>query len=653
MKLNPERLVGKQIDQFKLSQYVARGSMGLVFKAFDTVLGRTVALKLISKLDEEGLSKEELSAKEEVRKRLIQEAKAAGRLAHPNIVTIHSYGETDEFEYICMEYVGGKTLSQVIKERKVISIEEAIPIVEQILLALVAANQEHIVHRDIKPSNVMMTTDNRVKVMDFGIAKLPSLSMTLTGIVLGTPFYMSPEQISGQKVDIRSDLFSVGAVFYEMVTGERPFQAENTTTLAYKIVQVEPLPPRVLNLHVPDTVGNIILQALVKDPGRRYQTPVEMLSDLQALRHTLMSEEIAAAEATVIARSLDFEQTTQMKKAAVEEEEEEREAYSAKLPPVLEPEATDQPKTFASAPIQIPNPPGKAEAGEHHVPAAAPSPPRAPKTEQSDREPPSGGEPPKVQLKAEKAVEEKPAARLSAHPSPKAKKEEAAAATAVKRTAPYRTLLIVSVLVLAAISGIFLLFRGMSRPPQDASPTSSAKQNAATSTTQPEPATQPPPMTDPGQIAMKVNSLITEAQNLWQINPGGAQRALEEAASLDSNNFEAAYQLARFLTQKKDFPAAIQQYQKALHLNNQVPEVYFNLGYIYLTQGDYQSAIASYQSCRGFNPHYQDEVLTNMGIIELKRNNTTEARLLFQQALDFNPKNGLARNYLNKLSKPP
>ena len=587
MMLNPESLVGKQIDQFTVSQYVARGAMGLVFKAFDTVLVRTVALKLIPKLVGDCLSEEKLLAREEARKRLIQEAKAAGRLAHPNIVTIHSYGETDEFEYICMEYVCGKTLFQVIKESKIISIEEAISIVEQILLALVAANQENIVHRDIKPSNVMITTDNRVKVMDFGIAKLPSLSMTLTGVVLGTPFYMSPEQISGQKVDIRSDIFSVGAVFYEMVTGNRPFEAENTTALAYKIVQVEPVPPWILNLHVPNKVGNIILQALIKDPGRRYQTPAEMLSGLKALRHTRISEKIDAAETTVIARSLDFKQTIQLEKTAAEEEDE-------------------------------------------------------------DQEYPSGDEPPMVQIEGENAAKKKTTARLSAHPSP-GKKEESAA-TALKWATPSRTLLIVSVLVLVAISAVFLLFRGMSHHPKEASPTSSAKQNIAASSTQPQPATQPQLMPDPGQIAIKVNSLITEAQNLWQINPEEAQRVLEDATSLDPNYFEAAYQLARLLTQKKDFPAAIQQYQKALQINNQVPEIYFNLGYIYTIQGAYNLAKTNYESCLNLSPPYRDEILTNMGMVELKRNNTTDARLLFQQALDFNPKNGLARNYLNKMS---
>jgi serine/threonine protein kinase len=586
MMLNPESLVGKQIDQFTLDQYVAKGAMGLVFKAFDTVLTRTVALKLIPKLVGDGMSDEKLSAREEARKRLIQEAKAAGRLAHPNIVTIHSYGETDEFEYICMEYVCGKTLFQVIKESKIISIEEAISIVEQILLALVAANQEHIVHRDIKPSNVMITNDNRVKVMDFGIAKLPSLSMTLTGVVLGTPFYMSPEQISGQKVDIRSDIFSVGAVFYEMVTGNRPFEAENTTALAYKIVQVEPVPPWILNLHVPNKVGNIILQALIKDPGRRYQTPAEMLSGLKALRHTRISEKIDAAETMVIARSLDFKQTIQLEKTAAEEEDE-------------------------------------------------------------DQEYPSGDEPPMVQIEGENAAKKKPLARLNSHSSPE-KKEESA--TALKWANPSRALLIVSFLVLVVISAVFLLYRGMSRHHKDASPTSSAKQNVAASSTQPQPAAQPQHMSDPGQIAMKVNSLITEAQNLWQINPEEAQRVLEDATSLDPNCFEAAYQLARLLTQKKNFSAAIQQYHNALQINNQVPEIYFNLGYIYTIQGAYNLAKTNYESCLNLSPPYRDEILTNMGMVELKRNNTTDARLLFQQALDFNPKNGLARNYLNKMS---
>lgn len=244
----------------------------------------------------------------------------------------------------------------------------------------------------------------------------------------------------------------------------------------------------------------------------------------------------------------------------------------------------------------------------------------------------------------------------------------------LKRAVSSRALLIVLALVLATISTIFLMFIGMGHNHQDTNPTSIAKQNAAASSiqhihaelvptnhgsvkqnagtlsTQPPSAIRPPLTPDPGQMAMKVNSLITEAKSLWQINPEEAQRVLEAATSLDPNCFEAAYQLARLLTQRKDFPAAIQQYQKVLQINNQVPEIYFNLGYIYTIQNAYNLARTNYESCLNLSPPYRDEVLTNMGMVELKRNNTTDAKLLFQQALDFNPKNGLARNNLNKMS---
>src|SRR5208337_3646383 len=223
-----DKIIGKRIDHFTVKSFIAEGSMGMVFKAYDSMLARVVALKLIPKNSKSAADTEALH-REEARKRLIHEAQTAGNLVHPNIVTIHSYGDTDEFQYICMEYIQGKTLSQILKERGAIPVEELIPILEQILLAVETAYKAGIVHRDIKPSNIMITEDNRVKVMDFGIAKLPSLSLTVTGMVLGTPFYMSPEQISGKKVDIRSDIFSLGAVFYELVTGEKPFPALSET----------------------------------------------------------------------------------------------------------------------------------------------------------------------------------------------------------------------------------------------------------------------------------------------------------------------------------------------------------------------------------------------------------------------------------------
>ena len=285
--ISPGNLIGKNIDQFRLDEFIGQGAMGVVYKAFDNILHRTVALKLIAKD-----SQPATPAMMEARRRLIQEAQAAGRLTHPNIVTIHSYGETDEFQYICMEFIVGKTLGEILAEQRILPVEEATVIIEQILLALDVANQGQIVHRDIKPTNIMILNDKQTKVMDFGIAKLPSLSITTTGTVLGTPYYMSPEQISGQKVDIRSDIFSVGALFYQIITGERPFDGETTITLAYKIVQVEPVPPKILNIHIPQAIENICKKALAKDPTFRYQTPMEMLEDIRAFkRRTTVSKQ--------------------------------------------------------------------------------------------------------------------------------------------------------------------------------------------------------------------------------------------------------------------------------------------------------------------------------------------------------------------------
>lgn len=289
-----DTLIGRKVDQFRLDEYLAQGAMGLVFKARDTTLDRTVAIKLISKKDDLTV------AMAEARRRLIQEAQAAGRLTHPNIVTIYSYGDTEEFQYICMEYVVGRTLAEVLRECPVLDIEEALSIFEQILQALDAASHEGIVHRDIKPANIIITPEGKVKVMDFGIAKLPSLSMTTTGTVLGTPYYMSPEQISGQKVDTRSDIFSVGAVLYQALTGTRPFEGESTVALVYKIIQSEPVPANILNVRTSASVANVINKALAKDPCQRFQTPAEML---QALKSAVVNREAAspgAAETTLL-----------------------------------------------------------------------------------------------------------------------------------------------------------------------------------------------------------------------------------------------------------------------------------------------------------------------------------------------------------------
>lgn len=639
---NPDSLVGKTLDQFRLDQYVARGAMGIIYKAFDSVLMRTVALKLIPKASEGGMSREELAAREEARKRLIQEAKAAGRLNHPNIVTIHSYGETPDYEYICMEYVPGKTLSQLLREQKVLSIEEAAPIVEQILQALEGANREQIVHRDIKPSNVMITTDGRAKVMDFGIAKLPSFSMTVTGTVLGTPYYMSPEQISGQKVDIRSDIFSVGAVLYEIVTGERPFEAENTATLAYKIVQVDPIPPKILNIHVPEAVGKIIAKALAKDPSLRYQTPGEMLKDVKAIRKKVQAAGAEAGESTVIAEAVDLEGTVQVKKPETEP--------SPDKTMLVDRTAT---RDRGMSPKASPPTPG---------PAQSVGPKETPGAESAQVPPPPLPTAPRAKTPEPEPAFEKPKAPPVAPPPPKTGKAAVPAsvkAAEPKKSAAPRVLATVTLLVLAVVAGIYFLRGGTDRPIQQPVVPTTAPQVTVPKATQPPtptatqpatPTTEPAPAQTP--LPGQVDTLITYAKNQMLVNPDTAQKALDQAVSMEPGNFEAVYQLARLYTQKRDYPAAIQQYQKAIDINNQSAEAYFNLGYIFMSSGDYDSAVINFESCRGLNPSFLDEVLTNLGICYLRKGSASQAQYYFKQAVAANPDNSVAKGYLASSTRP-
>ena len=287
-------LLGRKVDHFILEEFIGRGAMGMVFKASDTILARPVALKLISKSDEAPISSE-------AKKRLIREAQAAGRLSHPNIVTVHSYGETDEFQYISMEYVAGRNLAQIVAEKHKLELAESLSIMEQVLDAMAEAFRQGIVHRDIKPANILLTTNGRVKVTDFGLARLKSAaSLTVTGTVMGTPYYMSPEQIAGKQVDIRSDIFSAGVVMYELLCGAKPFDGDTVSAVIYKIVNSEPAPISMHHIKIPDFVADIIEKAISKDVSFRYQTPEEMLADIVTARQ--LSSQLSTADGATIVR---------------------------------------------------------------------------------------------------------------------------------------------------------------------------------------------------------------------------------------------------------------------------------------------------------------------------------------------------------------
>ena len=266
--------------RYEIVGELGRGAMGVVYKAVDPVIGRTVAVKTI-RLSEEGtgLSRPELLT------RFQTEARAAGLLTHPNIVVVFDAGEEDGLYYITMELVEGKSLQALLDDGHGFPLPRTLRIMEQTCSALQFAHERNVIHRDIKPANLMLTADDTVKVTDFGTAKILQFgTVQQTAHVMGTPSYMSPEQVKGRAVDGRSDIFSLGVMLYEMVTGEKPFPGQNITTVIYKIVNEEPVPPRQINPSIHPGISAVVMRALEKEPDQRYQSCREMLEDLKTYR---------------------------------------------------------------------------------------------------------------------------------------------------------------------------------------------------------------------------------------------------------------------------------------------------------------------------------------------------------------------------------
>ncbi|HKD78719.1 MAG TPA: serine/threonine-protein kinase [Candidatus Angelobacter sp.] len=261
------------VGRYEIVSELGRGAMGVVYKALDPTIGRTVALKTM-RLDVHGLDAQEMV------RRFQNEARAAGVLNHPNIVTIYDAGEEDGIFYIAMEFIEGTTLHELLAEKRVLPTDEVVQISRQICRGLDYAHSNGIVHRDVKPANIMLTPNGTVKIMDFGIAKSGG-QVTNTGQVLGTPNYMAPEQVKGRPLDGRSDLFSLGVILYEMLTGEKPFVGQNVTTIIYKIVNETPITPRDLDVTVHPGLSAIVTKALAKAPDDRYQSGAELIRDLE------------------------------------------------------------------------------------------------------------------------------------------------------------------------------------------------------------------------------------------------------------------------------------------------------------------------------------------------------------------------------------
>ncbi|WP_129596338.1 Stk1 family PASTA domain-containing Ser/Thr kinase [Anaerophilus nitritogenes] len=266
-------MIGKILgDRYEIIEKIGGGGMALVYKAKCRLLNRFVAVKIL---------RPEFTSDEEFIQSFRKESQAAASLSHPNIVNIYDVGDEKDIYYIVMEYVKGKTLKQMIKEKGILNSNETIHIGKQIALALKHAHSNHIVHRDIKPHNILITEDGRVKVTDFGIARaVTSSTVTNTGNVIGSVHYFSPEQARGGYIDEKSDLYSLGIVIYEMITGKVPFEGESPISIALKHIHEEVAPPSLVNENIPKGLEDIIIKATQKDQSKRYNNTEEICQDL-------------------------------------------------------------------------------------------------------------------------------------------------------------------------------------------------------------------------------------------------------------------------------------------------------------------------------------------------------------------------------------
>lgn len=273
----------KTIGRYEIERELGHGAMGAVFLARDPAMDRTVALKTILA----GALASEHGA--EFRARFYREAKAAGALAHPGIVPVFDVGEHEELPYLVMEFVNGRTLDDAMKKGERQSMDRVCEIGQQIAEALGYAHRKGVIHRDIKPANILLTSREtygieRPRITDFGVAKLTAGEITTTGQMLGTPAFMPPEQFTGAPIDGRTDLFSLGVILYWMATGEQPFPGETMTTVSYKIVHTEPVPPAKLNPLIPSQLDAVIMKCLAKSPADRYQSGEELAQALAEVR---------------------------------------------------------------------------------------------------------------------------------------------------------------------------------------------------------------------------------------------------------------------------------------------------------------------------------------------------------------------------------
>ena len=291
----------ERIGRYRIVERLGQGGMGVVYKAFDPQIERTVAIKVISgqRFDNP-----------ELRERFFREARAAGQLTHPNIIIVYDLGEEQGQPYLAMEFVDGVTLDVLMRSGEPFPLPQRLSILLDVCEGLAYAHHRGVIHRDVKPGNIMVTRSGAAKILDFGLARLISSDLTRSNLMLGTMSYMAPEQLRGESIDQRVDIFAVGVVLYELFAGRRPFEGDSLASAIYKVLEEEPPAVHEVNPSVPLELSQIVTRALAKDRDQRYQSMDEVARDLMAAQATVSSDtDTPAPTAAAALLSSDMEPT--------------------------------------------------------------------------------------------------------------------------------------------------------------------------------------------------------------------------------------------------------------------------------------------------------------------------------------------------------
>lgn len=607
-----------KIGKYKIDSLLGRGGMGEVYKAHDPALGRFVALKIMR-----GPSLDDTNARE----RFIREAQSAGGLRHPNIVTVYDLGDVDQQMYIAMEFIHGQDLEHLIKTKAPITIEEKFNIMIQVCEGMSYAHKHQIVHRDLKPSNIRIDEEGIVKIMDFGIAKLESSNMTASGMVLGTPYYMSPEQVRGIRVDARSDLFALGAILYETFAYAKAFMGEMATVF-YKIVNEQP-EPLSSYLNVPaEPLQRVVNRCLEKDKNARVQTAGEiaqLLREAQSTYRKLNADTMCGVETVN-----------------------------------LSPDAI--PLNVSSAPAAV-DTTGERRMSSQRPPTPAP-PPNAPATELIQRVP-------------EATPTQLPGTKIELPKSQVAAAEYIAPSESVPYAGPPREGMSPSKLLLTAVIVLLLftasgfgVYHFIIKSGEDVTITTKKDIPPAENPNKIQPALATAEELSKGKSLYqdaKYEDAVQAYNVLLQKYPDDAnlhflmglakqkltknQEALleyQKAVELDPQLGKAWQQMGFILTDRMDYKRAEQAFERALSIDPKAGASWEGLAQTYFSMQDQQKAEDAYKKLLEIEKD-NFHALYNLGQIEQRKNNLDAAKDYYQKAIDVNPNLAEAHNNLGNV----